>query len=107
MASTIRLDSDLYSERFEDNFEKVQQNCDAIRNICAGKNKLSPLILLGYIWVTLSSWGCAGTYQQTRPIPTTMKMLHRLLKNKNIDLKEVQRLLKIEYELSDEIIQSK
>ena len=104
MASTIRLDSDLYSEQFEDNFEKVQQNCDAIRNICAGKNKLSPLILLGYIWVTLSSWGCAGTYQQTRPIPTTMKMLHRLLKNKNIDLKEVRRLLKIEYELSDEII---
>jgi Ca2+-binding EF-hand superfamily protein len=34
-----------------------------------------------------------------------MKMLHCLVKNKNIHLKEVRRILKIEYELSDEIIQ--
>ena len=103
MSATISLDSDLYSEQFEDDFEKVQQNCDSIRSICQGKNKLSPFILLGYIWVELCSWGCEGTYQQTRPIPTTPKMLYQLLKEKKIDMKEVTRILKEEYLLSDTV----
>mgnify|MGYP006128769977 FL=1 len=103
MSATISLDSDLYSEQFEDDFEKVQQNCDSIRSICQGKNKLSPFILLGYIWVELCSWGCEGTYQQTRPIPTTPKMLYQLLKEKKIDMKEVARILKEEYQLSDTV----
>ena len=62
--ASITLDSDLYAEKFTDDYEKVQHNCQQIRTICKGKDRMSPFILLGYIHVALSAWGIVGTYHQ-------------------------------------------
>ena len=83
--ASITLDSDLYAEKFTDDYEKVQHNCQQIRNICKGKDRMSPFILLGYIHVALSAWGIVGTYHQTKPISTTANMIQQLLAEGSID----------------------
>ena len=93
--STITLDSDLYAEKFTDDYEKVLHNCQVIQNICKGKNRMSPFILMGYIQVVLSAWGCAGTYQQTQPIVTTPTLIKRLLENGKIIKAKVLQLLEM------------